>query len=168
MLNAKVWIASVLSGLLLCANVFADFENYELRPLKVITEQHQDSFKEMKGDKNLVFTADNFPSKGVFVFTGKARAILPVHKMIIIQWMKTFNPQLMDLAEAYAEEFLFTQNGTSYWLPVQAGLVGALRDELKAEDHTYLYTTWLGGTKLNGKPDFVFTVNEFERIEPQK
>ncbi len=66
----------------------------------------------------------------------------------------------------FTEEFLFTEDGIQYWLPVQSVLIKHFENEMHEGDSVDLFAAWIGATFAEpGKREHVFLVNEFEQIE---
>jgi len=70
----------------------------------------------------------------------------------------------------FAEEFLFSEDGIEYWLPVQSVLIPHLKTEMRKGQSLDLFTAWIGVTFAEaGNRQHVFLVNEFEKTEtPRK
>jgi hypothetical protein len=65
-------------------------------------------------------------------------------------------------AKLYQEEYLFSEGGADYWLPVQAPVAANFDRELKPDDQIDLYIVLTGGLRLSGSWKWVLTVEEFQ------
>lgn len=125
-------------------------------------------------------TADMQQQPGVAIVTGsitiKARTVyvrrsrpIPEDKRSLIKlWMQS-NRYSEEVFEMFVEEFLFSEDGVEYWLPVQSVLIPHLKSELRKGERVDLFTAWIGVTFGEpGKRKHVFLVNEFARVEKTK
>lgn len=105
----------------------------------------------------------DYPLKVRVAYTGEIRDIDADKKHLIALWVKSFG---MDpkIAERFQKEMLFLENGATYWLPVQTGLIPAFQEELKSGSCVWLFAQLWGGAKKQ----FVFVVNEFQAIPNTK
>jgi len=111
-----------------------------------------------------VLTRDSFPSKVKVTYTGRSRIISAKRKELIKDWLTTtYGRDSKELVKLFDTEFLFTEAGIEYWLPIQGQLIESFNEELKKGEVVILYVAWIGARKESDKIDWVFLVNEFEK-----
>jgi len=138
-----------------------DWTNYKERTLAEIVEQNKEFTQ--GGTRHYLFTGDVFPSRVSLIYTGEFRAIDNDRKEFIRGFFKS--TQHEELADLFKTEALFKENGVEHWLPVQNGLLDALKKEAKKGRKVLVFTNWLGALTREGKVDWVFIVNEFDANE---
>jgi hypothetical protein len=147
-----------------------DWDKYESRTLKEITTRLAEaSFKnpdvtitDTKGG-SITLSGNTFPSKVVAVYTGSSRKVSDKKKEVIAAWLRVFGKpaEYLDLFES---EYLFTEDGKEYWLPVQKQVASFFEKELRKSDKVSLYVVWIGARRDSNGAEHVFLVNEFERM----
>jgi hypothetical protein len=71
------------------------------------------------------------------------------------------NPE--SYADNYETEFLFTEDGVEYWLPVQKKVSSYSPKELNKGDALELYLVRAGGVRTKGERDWMLLVEEFQK-----
>ena len=147
-----------------------DWDKYKPRTLKQITsELAEASFKDPdvvivdeKKSESTVLSHDTFPSVVTVVYTGSSRKVSDKKKEVIAAWLKVFQrpPEYLNLFE---NEYLFTEDGKEYWLPVQAQVASYFERELRKSDKVNLFAVWVGARRDSAGTEHVFLVNEFEK-----
>lgn len=147
----KVWEAG---------DAISGFEDYVPRTLREIISSHS----EILAKSTVLLTGDTFSSRVKMTYTGETRKISPAKKQHLETVMKSFkvDPQLMT---QYETEMLFLEGSDEHWLSVKDDLIHFFQEELKKGDQVVVYTEWLGATKTEGKWEWVFIVNEFQKVE---
>jgi hypothetical protein len=166
----KYFISLTLLAVLATNQVVAqDWGKYEPRSLKQITTQlARASIKDPdviitypKGGW-IILSADTFPSQVVVVYTGSVRKVSDEKKEVIAAWLRVF-VKPAEYLNLFESEYLFTENGKEYWLPVQKQVASYFEKELRKSDKVTLYVAWVGARKDSAKIEHVFLVNEFEK-----
>jgi hypothetical protein len=70
-------------------------------------------------------------------------------------------------AGLYQREILFRSRGGEYWLPMQANAAHELSLQRRTGDLVELEVALLGGHGFRGAVDWVFIVEDFNRLPPQ-
>lgn len=102
-------------------------------------------------------TATGAPVKVQVRYEGKMRSISEVNREAIAK----FAGSEQTVTELFTKEFLFTENGVKYWLPLQAQMMPFVEKELSKGDQVELLTLWVGYSHPKGKEHHTFVVNEF-------
>jgi hypothetical protein len=137
------------------------FERYRPRTLGEIIKAHSDS--ETLTRSNMILTGDTFPSRVKVVHTGSTRQITPARKQHLEMLVTSFgvDPKVIS---RYEKELLFVEGTEEHWLPVQKELIPFFEKELKKGEEVILYAEWVGARKLGGKWEWIFIVNEFQKL----
>lgn len=103
--------------------------------------------------------------KARMIYVGQSRPIPADKKSLIKLWMQS-NGFSEEHFQMFAEEFLFSEDGVEYWLPVQSVLIPHFAKEMRKGESLDLFTAWIGVTFAEpGKRQPVFLVNEFQKVE---
>lgn len=103
--------------------------------------------------------------KARLIYAGQSRPIPDDKKSLIKLWMQS-NKYSEEVFDMFKEEFLFSEDGVEYWLPVQSVLIPHFKSEMRKGERLDLFTAWIGVTFAEpGKRKHVFLVNEFEKVE---
>lgn len=105
-----------------------------------------------------IYLTPGLPQRALVTYTGHKRPIPEERKWLVRSWLKSIG-KLREYGDLYQTEVMFTENGTTHWLPVQEPLIEHLENELSAGDKVWLYVVWIGTTKT----EWVFIVNEFQK-----
>lgn len=147
----------------------AGWDNYKPRTLKEITTVlFQESLKDpdvlITNDKDgsIILSHNTFPSQVKVLYKESFRKVPDKKKEVIAAWLRVYGkpPEHLNLFEL---EYLFVENSTEYWLPVQKQVAAFFEKELQKGDKVNLYVAWVGARKESGSVDQVFLVNEFEK-----
>jgi hypothetical protein len=111
---------------------------------------------------NIIFSADFLHSQVRVKFQNKSRPIPAERKELLGQWQKVFSVD-GKLAARFTDEYLFTECGVEYWMPVQSQVASYFPKELKEGDMITLYLIRSAGRKTKDGFDWIFLVNEFEK-----
>lgn len=120
-----------------------------------------------KKDSAIVLSYNSYQSRVKVVYTGESRKVSPQRKEVIDFWLGTFSKP-KELLDLYENEYLFTEDGAEYWLPVQKTVAVYFSKELKKGNTVTLFVAWLGGRYEPNGFDHVFLVNEFEAVKSEK
>ena len=102
------------------------------------------------------------------IYSGKSRPIPADKKSLIKFWMQS-NKYSEEIFKMFDEEFLFLEDSSEYWLPVQNVLIPHFKEEMSEGESVDLFAAWIGITFAEpDKRQHVFLVNEFEKLEQAK
>ena len=102
------------------------------------------------------------------IYVGRSRPIPDDKRSLIKLWMQS-NRYSEEVFQMFVEEFLFSEDGVEYWLPVQSVLIPHFKKEMRKGESLDLFTAWIGVTFAEpGKRKHVFLVNEFEKVEKRR
>lgn len=136
------------------------YEDYAPRTLREIITNHS----ELLDKSNVLLTGDTFSSRVKLIYTGSSRKISAAKKQHLDIVLKSFKVDPEQLAR-YQTEMLFLEGNDEHWLAVQRELIPFLQKELTKDEEVIVYTEWLGAIKADGKWEWVFIVNEFQKME---
>lgn len=168
--NMKQFIGLTLAVLLTANQVVAqDWDKYKPRTFKQITtELAEASLKDpdviISNDRgeSTVLSRDTFPSKVTAVYTGSSRKVSDKKKEVIATWLRVFGKPA-EYLNLFESEYLFTEDGKEYWLPVQKQVAAYFEKELRKSDKVTVYAVWVGARRDSAGTEHVFLVNEFEK-----
>lgn len=138
------------------------FERYVPRTLREIISSHSDP--KTIDRANVLMTGDTFPSRVKVTYTGSPRKISPGKKqhMDLLVTTSDVDPKVISL---YETEMLFLEGAAEHWLLVQKALIPFFEKELTKGEEVVLYAEWVGAKKMDGKWEWVFIVNEFQKLK---
>ena len=123
---------------------------------------------DMQQTPGVAIVTGSITIKARVIYVGRSRPIPQDKKSLIKLWMQS-NKFSEEVFEMFAEEFLFSEDGVQYWLPVQSVLIPHFKKEMHKGESLDLFTAWIGVTFAEpGKRKHVFLVNEFEKVEKPK
>lgn len=140
------------------------WDEFKPRTLKEIIALDADDVKRYPDKNRLIIHADPLSSKVRMRYTGESRPIPSTRKEVLKLWTGSLqiDPKYL---EGYENEFLFIEDKTDYWLPVQKKVIGYFDKELKKGDDVDLYLIRVGGIKqVKGEWDWLFLVEEFQKL----
>lgn len=139
------------------------WDEYRPRTLKSVIDLHASNVAELKEEKALLLTGDNFPSKVTLKYLGKSRPLTGKRKELVEAERKSLRDTLpANLVEMFGTEMLFREGDGEYWIAVQKPLLQYLPKEVRVGDSFTAYVIWLGAIKSAGKWEWVFAMNEFD------
>lgn len=138
------------------------YERYVPRTLREIIISHSDPKTLDKA--NMLMTGDTFPSRVKVTYSGSARKVLPPKKLHLDMLTEAFkvDPKVIS---RYETEMLFLEGTEEHWLPVQKDLIPFFEKELTKGEEVVLYAEWVGAKKTDDKWDWIFLVNEFQKLK---
>jgi hypothetical protein len=139
------------------------WDDFKPRTLKELVNMESD-VEQLKDKSNVVFHASILSSRVHVTYIGTSRKISSVKKKSIRDWAKMMK-QSEDYAERYESDFLFVEDSTEYWLPVQNKVSSYFEKELKKGDTIDLYLVSAGGIRTAGVWDWMLLVEEFQKRE---
>jgi hypothetical protein len=123
---------------------------------------------DMQQDQGVAIVLGSAPFKARLIYTGQARPIVDDKRSLIKLWMQS-NKYSEEHFQMFAEEFLFTEDGVEYWLPVQKVLIPHFKREMSKGESLDLFAAWIGVTFAEpDKRQHVFLVNEFEKADKNR
>ena len=139
------------------------WERYQPRTLQEIIAANQSDAHDLYENSIFINFGDPYPSRVEMIYTGQFREISPSKQLLALTWGQSFFSSLSptQLADLFAQEGLFTENGVEYWLPVQTQLIPYMQDELTEGEPVTLLLVWVGITNWGGVIEWVFLVNNF-------
>jgi len=137
------------------------WDAYVVRTLASVITQHESDAS--KTDR--YFTSDNFPTRTKVVFTGKQRSVSKERSTFLDQYFKSVKQP--EFRKLFKSEILVKEGEQAHWLPAQADLIPAILEEVKPQGEFEIFVTWLGAVRVNGKLEWIFTINEFQVPEKQ-
>lgn len=166
MIRKVVILAAVILAFSIPAAAQNDFP-YEKYKNRTVAEVLQLSFDIKPPDDkgittSLIFSADFLHSSARVKFMNKSRPISAARKELMTHWQKSFSVD-EKLVARFINEYLFTECGVEYWMPVQSPVASYFPKELKEGDMITVYLIRGPGKKTKESSDWVFLVNEFEK-----
>lgn len=157
----------LLAFLFLCGAAYSQgfpWNDFRPRTLKEIVNMEADVEQRNQKENTIVFHADMLLSKVRVIYRGTSRPISKVKKDMIRNWAKMAgNPE--EYANNYESDFLFTEDGAEYWLPVQKKVSAYFDKELKVGDAVDLYLVRAGAIRTAVKWDWLLLVEEYQKSE---
>lgn len=103
----------------------------------------------------------DWSSRVVMKYSGCFRPVPAPKKELIAYWLTSIG-QSSEIADIFKNEYEFSENGVTYWLPVQDKLAASMKEELREGGQCTLYIVWVGIENSGANPEYVFIVNEFD------
>jgi hypothetical protein len=123
--------------------------------------------EDMQQTRGVAIVTGSITIKARVIYVGRSRPIPADKKSLIKLWMQS-NKISEEVFQMFAEEFLFSEDGVEFWLPVQNVLIPHFKKEMRNGESLDLFTAWIGVTDAEpGKRKHVFLVNEFQKVEKQ-
>lgn len=152
-------------GLKLKSGFNADWERYVSSDLQALIETHSqymDFSKEIKMNINSLVVS--LPYRIKMEYQGEFRAISQEKKELLGYLAKSglLNDFFINLFEA---EMLVKDGSNFYWFPVQSILINSLKNEILKGAQINLYVMFAGTVWEADQFQWVFVLNEFEKIK---
>lgn len=135
------------------------WDRYTPSSFKEIISLHKEAVEEDSSEFTL--SAAQFPSRVKVKYAGRYRPVSSDKKNIITYYFKSIISAESN-AELFFNEYLFYEETTEYWLPVQDQVSKRIDGELSYGDIVHLYCMWLGAIRRNKNTEWIFLVNAFE------
>ena len=104
-----------------------------------------------------------FPTRAIVHYQDSIRPTSPVHLELLTAWARSLRLSA-DVATMFQSEILVREDTLALWLPTQAALIAAMREELRRGDRVMLFAGYVGAAARDSTTmDFAFVVNEFEK-----
>ena len=139
------------------------WEHYAPRSLaSVIAEQpvHED----LPAGEIAIYFGD-IPGRANVFFEGQSRPLDPAHVIVLRRGgakITTPSGEQFDPIEFYPVEYAFREGSLVLWIPVQAGLIPDIEDELVPGQQVTIYIRYVGSYQSESGSSFVFILNEFQ------
>src|SRR5258705_7295884 len=135
------------------------------RPRKLSEVIKANNSADMQQQHGIAIITGSITIKARLIYGGRSRPIPDDKRSLIKLWMQS-NRYSEEAFQTFAEEYLFSEDGIEYWLPVQSVLIPHFKTEMRKGQSLNLFTAWIGVTFAEaGKRQHVFLVNEFEKTE---
>ena len=155
-------VAMILAGGALAQGF--PYENFERSTLGEITAEWSEGTRDSPDGKGVARSEVLIGRVQRIVvrvtYRGQHHPITPATAKLIRDYEMTLRV-VQSLADRYEDEYLFSENGKDYWLPVQASVAAYFAKELKPGDAVDLYAIAAGGTLEDDGWKWVFPVEEF-------
>jgi hypothetical protein len=119
-----------------------------------------------RSKKRLSLRDNVLPSVVRATYTGKDRGIDPKRREFLEMWAATFSAD-ENYAKLYDRELLFKENGIEHWIPAAKIILERFKHDIKAGSEVDLYLIRIGGSVDDGKADWVFLIEEFQKPRRQ-
>lgn len=139
------------------------WDDFKRRTLKEIVSIDAKEVNDSERENRVIFHADMLLSVIRVRYTGKSRPIADVKKDFLKKWAQTFADNPDEYAAHYERDFLFTEDGVEYWLPVQKKVSDYFPKELKEGEGVDIYIVRAGGVCSKKVCDWLFLVEEFQK-----
>lgn len=108
-------------------------------------------------------SASGLPTIAMVQYQDSMRPTTAARQHVLNAWARSLQKPL-DMAALFPSEVLFREGTLSVWLPTQAVLIPAMREELRRGDRVALYVGYVGAQAEDSTTiTWVFIVNEFEK-----
>ena len=140
--------------------------SYQLRTPDSIIAWHTES-EDVRGS-DFIATADPFPSRGFYYFTGGVRPIADQRRDFLQKYF-VFRKLKGSDSLFQREVEMKGRDGGSLWFPIQETMFEDFKSEVSPGDSTTLFLLWAGGVgpKDHAK-DWIFLINEFTSARSRK
>lgn len=166
MIKSRILLLLILVSPLLASTCLAQgfpWDDFKRRTLKEIVSLDAQEIQDSEQQKRVIFHGDMLLSVVRVKYTGKSRALSDVKKDVLKKWAQTFAQNGGEYAAHYERDFLFTEDGVEYWLPVQKQVSAYFPKELKDGDEIDIYIVRAGGICSKKACDWLFLVEEFQK-----
>jgi len=167
------YLLAALSIFLLAGYAFAQEQEfpwhlYEPNTLRGVEKENEADATKYKDKGQLVFTKGR-PYRVSVVYAGRSRPVSKERKDVLKLWMQAYGVDEDRYFKLYENEFLFTEDGAEFWLPVQTPVSKYFDRELTKGEKVELFVQFVGGKRGNesNAVDWIFLVNEFQKIKPE-
>lgn len=142
------------------------WDDFKRRTLKEIINMDAKEISDSERENRVIFHADPLLSVIKVKYTGKSRPVSDVKKEFLRKWAQTFSQDSDEYAALYERDYLFTEDGAEFWLPVQKQVSSYFTKELKENDEVDIYIVRAGGVCSKKVCDWLFLVEEFQKPKP--
>jgi len=166
MSKSRILLLLILISPLFASTSFAQgfpWDDFKRRTLKEIVSIDAKEIQDSERENRIIFHADMLLSVIKVKYTGQSRPLAEVKKDFLKKWAKTFSRNADEYAEHYEKDFLFTEDGIEYWLPVQKKVSAYFPKELKEGEEVDIYIVRAGGVCSKKVCDWLFLVEEFQK-----
>jgi hypothetical protein len=114
---------------------------------RTITELIASETEELSVDENyngMDLNLGDFRYKSIAVFTGNIRVIEPGKQFVFAYWLSMMNSGDTSMADLYQQEAQFEENGYSFWMPMQRGVISYLLEEVQPGNSLVIYYFYVG------------------------
>ena len=138
------------------------WNDFKPRTLKDIVKIDSEEIENSMQRNSLIMHGDMLMSVVRVKYAGKRRPISNVKRELLNKWGKMLG-QTDEYLSNYETDFLFTEAGTDYWLPVQKKVSSYFPKELSEGDEVDIYIIRVGGVCIKKDCDWIFLVEEYQK-----
>ena len=139
------------------------WDRYKPGTIRGVIQQNDSSIRANSPGKlpSWVVTGNQFPTVARVVYRGDSRPVDSIRAEIVRRWGVSF---LRDssMARRFRREYLFQEDQTLLWLPVQDTVASYFPRELHTGQEIALYVLWLGAYYAGDDITWAFVVTEFD------
>jgi hypothetical protein len=150
-------LALVVCWPLLAAAANFDYAAYQRSTIPDILARHAATECRPAAPREFVLSAHAYKYRIITTFSRELRPLSEDTKEFLRRYGTSFEWN-QAVIQAYRREFLVTDGGREYWVPVQEALLPVMGDELKKGQRFELYVAVLGATHQR----CVFVATEFD------
>lgn len=162
----RIFLFVPLISLLLTSTSFAQgfpWNDFKRRTFKQIVSFDEREIQASETQNRVIFHADMLLSVIRVKYEGKSRPLAQAKQIFLLNWAQTFAGNAQEYASNYKNDFLFTEDGVEYWLPVQNKVSAYFAKELREGDELDVYIVRAGGVCSKKVCDWLFLVEEFQK-----
>ena len=143
----SLFLLTLISPLFVSSSFAQGFpwDDFKRRTLKEMVSIDAKEIQDSERENRVIFHADMLLSVIRVKYMGKSRPISDVKKDFLKKWAQTFAGNAEAYAAHYERDFLFTEGGVEYWLPVQKKVSTHFPKELKEGEEVDIYIVRAGG-----------------------
>jgi hypothetical protein len=141
MRKCSILVLLICIGFTSISSAQTNFHRYEFRNMSEIVAITENEFT---SKVEMTISAKPFPAKTKVTYLGKRRKADTLTRDFIGLWAQSLNVQPGNVA-LLTDEFLFSEQGVEFWMPVHAKVVPGLEKAFKAGDEVVIYYFFLGG-----------------------
>ena len=156
---ATTILVMVLSSVLARAEEESTWDAYVPGSMNAVISQHEADASRT----DHYFTSDNFPSRVKVTFLGKKRSLPKERALFLDKYFKTTGQP--EFRKLFKSEVLVKEGAREHWLPIQTDILPSFVEEVRPQTEVEVFVTWFGATRVAGKLEWVFSINEFQAIE---
>ncbi|GEM_PF-671048 len=140
-----------------------DFEPRSLQKLIELSLK-DDSGSSLTRNPKYLFRDQIMSSKVRMTYTGESRALKDDRRKFISDWAEAVGADPA-YGVLYERELLFRENNSEHWIPVAKMIIPRIERDTKKGDPIDLYLVRLGGMKYDEKIEWIFLVEEFQKVK---
>jgi hypothetical protein len=144
----------------------ANWERYRPSDLQLVIDEHSKYFDDSpKVQLSINALASANPYRVKVSYMDDHRKISDGKKQLISAWGKSTQIEEIFI-RMFEQEIIFKYGSKIFWFPIQSALIPDFKMELKKGDEVNLYVMFIGTFWEGNQIQWVFIVNDFEKINP--